>query len=109
MGCNDMVQPIGIECRCAFQEGCHWFSVCITQGKDHWGVAMLSHVQCNAWPIRRGVSKAAIRAGYSVARAQVAQILGEQHVIWTENGIAPTGVHSARGGETPDYCAMLET
>ena len=55
------------------------------------------------------MSKAAIRAGYSVARAQVAQILGEQHVIWTENGIAPTGVHSARGGETPDYCAMLET
>ncbi|CAK0786745.1 hypothetical protein CVIRNUC_009959 [Coccomyxa viridis] len=28
---------------------------------------------------------------------QVAQILGEQHVIWTENGIAPTGLHSARG------------
>ena len=32
--------------------------------------------------------------------AQVAQILGERHVIWTENGIAPTGLHSARGGET---------
>ena len=32
-------------------------------------------------------------------RFQVAEILGRDHVIWTDNGIAPSSRTSARGGE----------
>lgn len=30
---------------------------------------------------------------------QVAQILGAERVLWTDNGIAPTHQHSATGGK----------
>lgn len=33
---------------------------------------------------------------------QVAKILGEENVLWTDNGIAPSSHHSARGGETSE-------
>ena len=42
----------------------------------------------------------AVRAGtLHVHGLQVAEILGRDHVIWTDNGIAPSSRTSARGGE----------
>ena len=34
---------------------------------------------------------------------QVAQILGPEHVIWTNNGIAPISEHSAKGGDSSSH------
>jgi len=34
-----------------------------------------------------------------VDHLQVAQLLGPEHVIWTNNGIAPISEQSAKGGD----------